>query len=293
MHKTIRNMIMAGFTLSAVLAASGSWATTFTGTVFYTLFTGGQNVNKIAFTYDDAGAGTLTLGSTVNLTSVSGADGIIFRGNGNLLVGGQGNPVVHEIKPSTGELVTDHGTAGSASFHLALDPGGAKVWTSDFGGPLVEVPFGGGAMIHALSGDDTGVTGLSFAPNGNVFYVNGSPNGNGTVGLIDLTTFTTTRLFTGGITSAHGMVYAPFSDRMVLFGAGFVGSFAIDGTDLQQFDVPGVNDFDQGAVDGKGHALIAGDGAITLVDYLTSGEITDSTNHSFVQRGFTLTASMT
>lgn len=60
---------------------------------------------------------------------------------------------------------------------------------------------------------------------------------------------------------------------------------------LKQFDVPGIGDFDQGSVDGFGHAFIAGSGAITFLDYSTSHDITnpsqiiirtvDGSGHSF------------
>jgi hypothetical protein len=70
------------------------------------------------------------------------------------------------------------------------------------------------------------------------------------------------------------MVFDPFSGKVVLFGAGKVG--AIDPA------TPGVysesamlwTDFDQGAVDGLGHAFVAGGGGITFIDYSISGDIT-------------------
>lgn len=279
--------------LGAVVAVLGAFvsslasATVFDGTLHYTTFLGGQNVNKVTFNYDDSGAGTFNLGVATNIQSSPGADGIIFRPNGNLLVGGAGVGSVFEINPTSGATANTFSTNGQPAFHLTLDPSGTKTWTSNFGGPLVEVGFGGTSITHTVTGDEGGLTQIAFAPNGNVFYVNGSPNGGGNVGMgvIGATTFVTTRLFTGPI-SAHGLVYDPFSDRMILFGAGFVGSFKTDGTDLLQFDVPGIDDFDQGAVDGKGHAFIAGSNAFTLVDYLASGEITNASNRSFIKGGF-------
>src|SRR5262245_26912747 len=95
-------------------------AGTFSGTLFYTHFTGGQNVWSVDYSYDDS-TQTFSLTNNQNLASVDGADGIIFAPNGNLLVGGQSNPVVHELTPS-GAFVTDHSTSGQASFHLALSP---------------------------------------------------------------------------------------------------------------------------------------------------------------------------
>src|SRR5262249_20544246 len=55
---------------------------------------------------------------------------------------------------------------------------------------------------------------------------------------------------------------------------------------LRQFDVPGVGDFDQGAVDGLGHAFIAGSGAITFIDYSLTGDITNPANIIRITGGF-------
>jgi hypothetical protein len=57
-------------------------------------------------------------------------------------------------------------------------------------------------------------------------------------------------------------------------------------TSLKQFDVPGVSDFDQGSVDGFGHAFIAGSGAITFIDYSKTGDITSSQNRIIITPGF-------
>jgi hypothetical protein len=232
----------------------------------------------VDYTYNDALAfNRFTLAPPVNIASANGADGIIFATNGNLLTGGQGNPVVNEFTTG-GAFVTDH-FAGTASFHLALSPDGTKVYTSTFGGPLDTVTLAGGNTVSPVSGDDGGVTQLAFA-HGKVFYDDGSPNGFGNAGLYDLGTNTTTRTQTGA-RPIHGMIYDPYSDRIVFFGAGAVGSMdATTGTGYREFDATGVGDFDQGAVDGKGHTFVAGSGGITVIDYRSSGELT---NPSYIQ----------
>src|SRR5262249_46054465 len=68
--------------------------------------------------------------------------------------------------------------------------------------------------------------------------------------------------------------YDSYSDKIVFFGRGFTGRMsATDGTGYKEF-FTGAGDFDQGAVDGLGHAFVAGGSAITLVDYRVSGDIT-------------------
>jgi hypothetical protein len=266
----------------AIIAAVPAQATVFKGDLFFTRFSGGVNVSTIPFTYDDDNGGPtklFSLGSEVGIAATNGADGIIFSPNGNLLIGGQCSGLVHEVTKAG--AVVGSSSAQGCSFHLTLDAGGEKVWTSSFGGDIVEVPLpidGTAGTLHDVTGDDGGLTQIAF--NGDAskaFYVNGQPNGGGNVGIIDLSTFVTTRIHTG-VTAAHGLIYDPFTDLMTLFGAGQVGTLsAADGLGLKTGSIAaitGVCDFDQGAVDGKGHALVAGCGGITLIDYRVSGDIT-------------------
>ena len=271
--------------LAGSLHAISGNATLFEGTVFYTNSTGGQNVNKVNYSYNDVTT-TFTLSGKANIASTNGADGIIFSPNGNLLIGGQGSGNVYELNPTTGALIGTQST-GTASFHLSLDPNGTKVYTSDFGGRLntVNLPVGTGATFKNITGSEGGLTQVAFAPNGNVFYVNGAPNGGGNVGLLNISTGVTTRLFTG-LTPAHGLIFDPFTGLMTMFGAGFVGTFDQNGANLLVFDVPGIGDFDQGGVDGKGHALIAGSTAITFIDYGSSHAITSALNFTSINGGF-------
>jgi len=257
----------------AVLGAGTARAASFSGIVYYTNFNGGVNVNKIPYSYDDT-THTFSLGVTTGIASANGADGIIFDSKGNLLVGGQGANEVHQY--TTGGVLLGDGTIPTNSYHLALDPSGNYVYTSTFGGPLEKVPLTpniGPGTQTTVSGGDSGVTQVAFAPNGNVFYQDGFPNCCGNVGLINLTTGVTVQLHSG-VTPAHGLIYDKYTGLMTMFGAGYTGTMDQLGGNLKtsgQFTC----DFDQGAVDGLGHALVAGCGAITLIDYRASGDITN------------------
>jgi hypothetical protein len=262
--------ILAGFAFIVTVGTQFAHATVFSGTLYYTHYTGGQNVWSVQYTYDDA-THTVNLTNNQNIASVDGADGIIFAPNGNLLVGGQSNPNVHEITKS-GVFVTDHSTNGQQSYHLALSPDGNTVYTSNFNGSLVSILLAGGTTVSPVSGGDSGVTQLAFA-NGKVFYDVGSPNGFGNAGLYDLATNTTIRTVTDK-QAIHGMVYDSYTGKITFFGDGAVGTMsAVDGSGFQQTDL-GYGDFDQGAPDGKGHAFIAGHDSITFVDYSISHDIT-------------------
>jgi hypothetical protein len=268
------------FTILAAIISlsyvSAAHATLFSGTLYYTTYNGGQNVWNIAYSYNDA-TNAFNLAAPNNIASTNGADGIIFAPNGNILVGGQGSGNVYEV--TTGGTLVNTQFSGDQSYHLTLDPSGNKVYTSNFGGPLdtVSIPIGSGSTTTAISGDERGLTQVAFGDSGNVFYVNGSPNGGGNLGTIDLSTGVTTRLYSS-VTPAHGLIYDPYTDLITMFGAGQTGTMnATNGSGLLTSGSGVFNacDFDQGAVDGQGHALVAGCNGITFIDYSASMDITN------------------
>ena len=149
-------------TAAVVFSAASAHAATFDGTLYYTLFTGGQNVNSITYHYDDS-TQTLTLGAPTNIVSTPGADGIIFQPNGDLLVGGQSTRAVYDVNIAS-KTFTSVFPGTTDAFHLALDPSGTKFYTSPFGGSLdvVPLPFGTAGTTHTITGGDTGVTQIAF-----------------------------------------------------------------------------------------------------------------------------------
>src|SRR5215472_11873639 len=264
--------------VSALLlgCSAPAFATTFNGNLFYTYFTGPpNNVASVTYSYDDV-THNFSLGSINNIASLAGADGIIFDAHGNLLVGGQAANTVYQI--TAGGAPVSTGSLSTNSYHLALDPSGGKVYTSTFEGPLQTLALTPGlnpAVQTAVTGGDTGVTQVAFGNGGKVFYVNGNPNAFGKLGTIDLTTGVTSRLYSS-VTPAHGLIFDPFTDLMTMFGDGETGTMsATDGSGLKVSAGQYACDFDQGAVDGHGHALVAGCGEITFIDYSVTGDITD------------------
>jgi hypothetical protein len=174
---------------AVVMAGSApAFADTYGGDLFYTLFSGGANVNKVVYSYDDS-TNSFSLGAPQNIAHANGADGIIFDSLGHLLVGGQGSNSVHMYDPNTGALLDD-GFLTTNSYHLALDPSGAYVYTSTFGGPLEVLPLSGASVGNATQYSlspapsvlgDFDMTGLAYAPDTSTwFYVNGGPNDTAT-----------------------------------------------------------------------------------------------------------------
>jgi hypothetical protein len=284
MTSTTKMGVAAAAVLGLATAAgiAPASATVFSGNVYYTLFTGGTNVWKVPYSYDDSVGGTagltLSSASAIPITASPGADGIVFAPNGDLLIGGQATDKVYEFTPA-GTPVTSTAISDQ-SYHLTVAPDLSGVYTSNFEGrTLFKAGLSGGLTGSftslAISGDDPGVTQVAFAPNGNVFYVDGNPNGFGNLGTIDLATGVTIQQH-ASVQPAHGLIYDPFTGKMTIFGAGYVGTFDADTalSNLATFNT-GVGDFDQGAVDGLGHALVAGSNSITFIDYSTSHDITN------------------
>ena len=271
--KTFARLLLAS--AISTLCVATVHATAFTGTLYYTVYSGGQNVWDIQYSYDDT-SHAFSLASPDNIASIAGADGIVFAPNGNLVIGGQNTGNVYELNPNTGAVINSQAT-GTSNYHLTLDPSGTKVYTSDFGGRLntLTFPIGSGSAPTYISGGDFGLTQIAFGNSGSVFYVNGTPNGYGNLGLVNLATGASTRLYTG-VKAAHGLIFDPFTDLITLFGAGNTGTMnATNGSGLKlSGDIFNVDDFDQGALDGQGHALIAGGNSITFVDYSLSHDIT-------------------
>lgn len=266
------------------------------GILYYTRYCGGPrgdgqpNVKKVAFDYDGT---TFTLGAPQPIATLSGADGILFTPDGDLLVGGQGT-IVSKIQLDP-FAVTTAGTGGVDVFHVMMDPGGKKAWGADCcsGSELSEIPvapFGNGVMrdvTPSVPGEDDIADTIAFALPGGAYYTVGGPLGHGNFGVIRLVPSpdaVTTRTMTN-VPAAHGMSYDPFSDRLILFGDTHVTQIdpaAPDRIDAD-FDVDpfmtGLN-FDQGAVDGKGHLFVANNngGFMLFMDYSATGRVDDPSN---------------
>ena len=244
------------------------------GDLYYTRYSGTPNVKKVTFSYQNS---AFTLGTTVTVATVTGADGIVFSPDGDVLIGGQGNRL-HKINLSTGSVTTVF--PGVQAYHLSLDSSGTKVWAAGIPGNLAEVPLNpfSNGTLRALTGDDTAVTSLAFDTCGNAFYTSSDGNGNGNFGVIDLVSFTTTRKMTS-LPAAHGMAYDAFTGDLLLFGSTHVTQ--INPANLQIVSDLTVSNalLDQGTADGKGHVYVASNtGSVLFVDYSSTGLIADPRN---------------
>ena len=86
---------LAAVLASASFLVSETQATTFTGTAYYTDFAS-PRVNKVDYFYDNV-THTFTMSAPTLVTTLNGADGIVFAPNSSLLVGGQGTGFMQEV----------------------------------------------------------------------------------------------------------------------------------------------------------------------------------------------------
>lgn len=269
------------------------------GTLYYTTLSGHPNVFSVNYNYDGT---NFTLGSSTAIANLpQSSDGIIFAPNGDLLIGGQHESKVFQYTTGgsfVNSAATD-GTSPEASFHLALDPTGNYVYSSDtfdsFGSGALEVlPIDGSGVVqtgtkYTVSGSDPGLTSLQYTPYGWFYVYDTGGNGGGNFGSVDLTVFsaiTATRLFTG-VGAAHSLAWDSFTNKVTMFGGGAVATWDPTSPSTSPVQRTGITcDFDQGAVDGYGHALIAGCNSITFIDYSASGDITNALNPTFIVGGY-------
>ena len=247
-----------------------------TKTLTYTRFSGPpDNVRQVTFTYNPT-LGTTGFSQYATIASTPGADGVLFAPDGDVIVGGQAD-AVHKVVVSSGSFTTV--TAGGVpAFHVMLDPSGTVVWTAAIPGFLSSVPldpFANGTA-HLLTGDDSYVTHIGFAGD-KAYYSASFPSGNGNFGLIDLTTFTTTRLYTD-VPWAHGMAYDCYTRNLMVFANDTV--VQVDpGTDsvVSMLDLTPLRltlQMDQGTSDGDGRLYIASNtGHMVFIDLTNSGAV--------------------
>ncbi len=251
------------------------------GTLYYTTFAGGPNVNKVPFSYN--GSSSFTLGASSNIASTPGADGIIFAPDGDLLVGGQGN-AVYKVNPTTGAF-TGVNAGGTSAFHIMLDPNKTQAWTSGIPGTPATIPLSpfSNGTAHPLTnaaGAPAYIDTIAWDKSGDAFYTSSGSSGFGTFGKINLTTFIVTPEITG-LPAAHGMSFDPFSGNLILYGDDHISQIDPSNPTVLKSDFTnpfGVT-FDQGTVDGKGDIFAAtNNGFLVFMDYSGSGLVGSGSN---------------
>jgi hypothetical protein len=269
-----------------VLAPWVANATPVSGEIFYTQYQGTPNVSKVSFDFDGT---TFTLGTPTSIGTTVGADGIAGNPqNANLLlVGGQG-PRINTISKSTG-TATPYASPVNV-YHLEVS-NSTTVFGSGIPGFLARHTINADGSLSAgttvpLSGDNTTITQLITTPSG-FFYTSSGAGGSGDYGSFNLglATATTTQLWgasgsLGGVLpAAHGGVYDPFTNSVIIMGDSHVTQLDLAGNILSDLILNLGGNFDQGTVDGEGHLFAACNcGDLLFLDYSASGLVSDASN---------------
>ncbi len=257
-------------------------------TLFYTTFAGGTNVNQVTISYNEFLA-TLTIGPSSNIASTPGADGL--TGNpqdaNSLLIGAQNGAQIHNINIMAGTFTSTNTANGLPVYHLEIPDantvygmGIPSVGISSH--PIVGGVVGAGTLISPADGTST-VTQIITTP-GSTFYTSSGGPGNGDFGTITIGATYTLTSITNPLPAAHGGVYDPFSNSVILFGSNHITQYSLAGVQLSDLVVgtPQTVQFDQGTVDGMGHLYVADNtgGNLFFLDYSTSAlkEVGDVTN---------------
>lgn len=312
---TVMGLLVAGMGLLAMFAAPVVHADATTGDLYYTTFSGdadGGRLFKITYTFDGV---TLSFGSEVQLSSeilgLTASDGVVFDPtNSNLVVvGGQFTNQFFSVDLTTG-IATPSGAIGGIDdgiYHLAVDPNLTSVWGSGIpGSPIANITLTGagfgGSFTKTISGANldspNAITGIAFLPliggGTQAYYTASDADGgsgvanDGSFGTIDLTTGATTELY-DNIPAAHGLIFDPFTGDLILTGDSQIRKYDPDLDSFQILNVAG-NQFDQAAVDGKGHLFVASnDSDLFFLDYSATSDISDVSNFSTTKSGFKLT----
>ena len=280
------------FWLALTLVGScAAWADAVSGTIFFTTFSGGRNVWKDTFNYNGT---TFTLGTPTNIASTSGADGLLFLPDGNLAVAGQGNNLT---EVTTGGTIVKTVAPGAPSFHLALTSNSptALLYNMANGGagstPISAVTLSGGGLLNngvaytvncLGTGCSIDVRGVIFdATNSTWYYGTAGDGGSGNFGVITFNDAAHTATLSAPILTgvfAHGLTFDPLTNDIIFSSANTISQFDPTSNTIVS-SLTGVGNFDQSAVDGKGHLFAASnDGGLEFVDYHATGLIGAAAN---------------
>lgn len=281
--------------LAGVMQAGQADAGTITDTLYFTTYnSGNQDVWTTTATYSGngtAGNGTFSPGTPTNLASTPGADGIVLNPNNNqLLVGGQSTGSIYQVNPAGGNQYTTL-NAGMNAYEITVDPSGNYVWGGGSEGPtntITKVPLnptGGTPTVTQVTGSNTSVTHITFAPNlapGTAYYTSGTNGGSGNFGTIDLATGVTTAILSN-VSYAHGMVYDPFSGDLFVGGGNEIAQInPLTDAVVASITLGGSVQLDQGAVDGNGNLFWAdNNGNMIYINYAASNKMLSASDYVY------------
>ncbi len=285
----------------AGLVLAGAARADVVGTLYYTTY---SPTDVYSLQYDYNGSSLALNNSNHLIANTSGADGIVFSTNGDLIIAGQ-NASASEITTGGAAVASatiannpNSGASGSA-FHFAFSANNSLVYALANGGSgngtISAFSLSGGGIIGNGTAYNVGlangvtdtnayattVRGLIYDPATGKYYYGSSPDGIktgdfGVATINDATKTVTLTPFAGDIgnMAAHGLTYDPFThDIIANAGNEIMQIDPASGAVVSTLTVSGMQ-YDQAAVDGAGHIFIASNtGSLTFLDYSATGKI--------------------
>ncbi len=285
--------------------------------IVYSTTTSPPQVKRAVLTYDPSPAGNAPASAVIGASSTiatlpigfgggaaGAADGLVMRGDGTIFVATR-NSNIHRVDPMSGAVTFSIASLASATpappiaGFLRMDPSNSELWVPGVDGRIARVPIAmplRPGVSHLVTGDDTILHGLAFV-GGTDRALYSSPLGGsggltGSIGLLDTTTFATTRLLTdlpAAAASVPGvplqrtsvLILDPLTGNVLLIGQRRITQIALDwssspasATVVSDRDVStqlGSARLIAGTVDGNGRLIsLTSDGRVLLVDYSVS-----------------------
>jgi len=212
MSRLRTGLVLTLLLMSGVLSSAHGAGAPSRGTLYLSAL--GGTLYRASYVYD--GVGSFAVSAPIAVALLRRGGSVRVLPDGRVIVVGAGYVSVYDPRSHAVALVSSQTNANTA----ALDPSGTTLWVGWKDTALSEVPLSplANGTPHAVSGDDTVVTMLAFAPGQGAFYTTGGEFENGNFGKINLSTFSTTRVAAAAY--ATGVVYDAYSQTLITAGLG-------------------------------------------------------------------------
>ena len=189
-----------------MLTSAAYAGTPSSGTIYLSKLNG--VLYRAGWHYD--GDGQLGISPPVLVALLPRGGGVRVLPDGRVVVVGAGTVSLLDLTNHVGRYTTANVNANA----VIEDPSGDRLWCGWKDATLADVPLSPltPGTPHFLSGSDSVTTMLAFTPDGVVFYSTGGEFESGSLGIVDLSTFSTTRLATNAF--ATGIHYDSFTQTL-------------------------------------------------------------------------------
>lgn len=265
---------LAALMLGSIMVTAGHAGAPSSGAIYLSKLNG--VLYRAGWQYD--GAGNLEVSQPVLVAFLPRGGGVRVLPDSRIAVVGAGTVSLLDMANHVGRYTTANVNANA----VIEDPSGDRLWCGWKDATLADVPLDPLApgIPHPLTGSDSVITMLAFAPDGTVFYSTGGEIESGSLGHVDLGTFTTSRIATSVF--ATGIHYDPFTQTLITVGLGRARQYMASPpyTELSRRDDSGSGENYLGLVPtGTGHYVgtrFGPQARVVLLDLSGGGDLDDA-----------------